>query len=337
MTRGGSSSFTPALAHELMIASGLVTAILLALVAAVVAVRISRGQSRRRRGCQAIPQDSPRTESPPPAQGGAGPTAAPPPAASAPNGKKRKMHCFLLVGADYYQKTTKLSPSLVTSVAALHAALQDLFAEELFAAELGRGGRPLRVSGMEVQFLHPESGVPVLVDVRTPLAPVLASSALLLSDRPIAELVSQGHSSSEHLHARSTSTRRPRGPKRLGKAAGGGKSLGHRERRMLTSTAGENDEEEEEAVEAEEPAGEASGAEATAAAATRVKRAAKMLGMHPDAAAADDVECGGSVACSSVVSGASRREPVVAVPSAFFERPAADAFFHPARASVESI
>lgn len=140
---------------------------------------------------------------------------------------KQKQHVFLLLGRDYYQRRCKLSSRTVTAVAHVRAALQELFAQELFAHELvaGGGGR-LRVDEMEIQFLD-GAGRPAVVSEATPVASVLAASALLVSDRPIAELTSAAQQElSQELHARpcgepGAPARRKarRGPRRLSDAA----------------------------------------------------------------------------------------------------------------------
>lgn len=62
--------------------------------------------------------------------------------------RKGKMHVFVIIGRDYYQKQCRLAARTVTDVTKLHAALQELFSQELFAAELTSAGRRLLVSDM---------------------------------------------------------------------------------------------------------------------------------------------------------------------------------------------
>jgi len=66
---------------------------------------------------------------------------------------------------------------------------QELFAHELTLAEKVR--KRLQIRHMELQYLN-ELGVPTLVTWSTSIMSVLGSTALLVSDRPIAELVAQG-------------------------------------------------------------------------------------------------------------------------------------------------
>ena len=58
------------------------------------------------------------------------------------------------------------------------------------------------VAKFELQALD-ASGAPTIVTPSTPIASVLASNALLLSDVPVAELVARGCASSDTLHAKS--------------------------------------------------------------------------------------------------------------------------------------
>jgi len=121
--------------------------------------------------------------------------------------RTHKVHCFLILGRDYFHKQCRLSPRVVTHAAHVNATLQELFAQELFAQELltpDRGSR-LRVDGMEVQYMS-VAGVPTLLTSDTPISAVLSSGAILVSDRPVAELVTQGCMSSDGLHARSCSS-----------------------------------------------------------------------------------------------------------------------------------
>jgi hypothetical protein len=78
---------------------------------------------------------------------------------------------------------------IATSLVIPAIVSQELFAHELTIAEKDR--QRLLVRNMELQYLS-ELGVPMLVTWSTPITSVLSSSALLLSDRPIAELVAQG-------------------------------------------------------------------------------------------------------------------------------------------------
>ena len=106
--------------------------------------------------------------------------------------RTHKVHCFLILGRDYFHKQCRLSPRVVTHAAHVNATLQELFAQELFAQELltpDRGSR-LRVDGMEVQYMS-VAGVPTLLTSDTPISAVLSSGAILVSDRPVAELVTQ--------------------------------------------------------------------------------------------------------------------------------------------------
>ena len=100
------------------------------------------------------------------------------------------------------------------------------------------------------------SSLSVSLELYTPdpsLAPpptVLSSSALLVSDRPVAELVAQGCASSGSLHPKSC-TPSWCGGKKARKRLGGGRPqrvLGHAERRLLVRLSPE----EREQAEAEE-------------------------------------------------------------------------------------
>lgn len=132
--------------------------------------------------------------------------------------KSKKTHIFLILGHDYYQKLAKLNPRTITTLSSLQSTIQELFSQELFAHELvanknnNNGGaaggatpnKKLRIADMEMQYLDERcGGAPTLVTSSTPIDHVLASSALLLSDRPVAEMVANGTQQSEDLHARS--------------------------------------------------------------------------------------------------------------------------------------
>jgi len=77
--------------------------------------------------------------------------------------------------------------------------------QELFESELGAATPPLSVTNLEMQFLN-EEGVPVLANrSATPLERVLASTAVLLSDKPVAALVASGVRAQEMDASRSSS------------------------------------------------------------------------------------------------------------------------------------
>lgn len=110
-----------------------------------------------------------------------GPQKEPPP----PPLPSRKLHVFLIVGENYFRKQVKLSKS-VREMGDLHRELQVLFSVELSSSDL-----PLTVRDLEMQYLD-GGGQPVLVGAHTMLTELRSTSAILLSDRQVANLVAQG-------------------------------------------------------------------------------------------------------------------------------------------------
>ena len=163
---------------------------------------------------------------------------------SSSSSRRAKTHIFLIREQEYFQKLAKLNPRSITGLPALHATIQELFAHELCGAgdEAGGAGgaasdpkRSLHVSEMELQFLD-VLGAPVLVTTATPISSVLSSSALMLSDRPVADLVANG-CHSDDLHAAScdpssASSERKKSRKKARRQLGGS---GHTAPRLLGS------------------------------------------------------------------------------------------------------
>ena len=124
-----------------------------------------------------------------------------------PPPKSVKLHVFVVVGQAYHRKMVKLRCDL--------AQLSDLHAEidAIFVPELSPSGQ--RVADLEMQYLDSVTGQPVLFQsaatadaAAEQIAAVLRSSAILLSDRPIAELVARARDA-------------PAGASQAGEAAGG--------------------------------------------------------------------------------------------------------------------
>ena len=124
-----------------------------------------------------------------------------------PPPKSVKLQVFVVVGQAYHRKMVKLRCDL--------AQLSDLHAEidAIFVPELSPSGQ--RVADLEMQYLDSVTGQPVLFQsaatadaAAEQIAAVLRSSAILLSDRPIAELVARARDA-------------PAGASQAGEAAGG--------------------------------------------------------------------------------------------------------------------
>ena len=161
-----------------------------------------------------LPQDSPRGYDavfPETAE----PLPPPPPQRDSKAGEKRqKMHCFLVLGSEYYQKTCKLSPHVVVDCLTLYNALQNLFAEEVLAHEAATGEELVPIAEMEIQYLDRASGQPVQVSQDTSIDAVLASRALLISHPPLCELISRGAGVADVLQPKALLSR-AKAPRRL--------------------------------------------------------------------------------------------------------------------------
>ena len=269
--------------------------------------------------------------------------------AGASTGRRHKTHCFLILGNDYYQKQVKLSPKAIATVGQLHAALEELFSEEFFAFELiarrgaSRDDARVRVADMELQYLDDSSGAPSLVSHSVAISQVLASSALLLSDRPVSELVAAGcAASSESFQARSRCSNG--GGSGAGGGAGGSsvrrgkKQLGSASARLLLSYLPEPAQSTlpltgQGASLASVAYDHSTSAKRPAVSSRRRAGSGRRMLTMVDPALPRDADEVDDDSCVAQHGGAAQRGAVVAVPAAFFSvvgRQVSDPFLQPA-------